>query len=101
MEIINSENFVDKTSKGVVLVDFYADWCGPCKMIAPVLEEIDQDMADVTIVKVDVDQNQGLAGQYGVQSIPNMIIFKDGKAVDQIIGFTSKTDIVSHLQALL
>lgn len=101
MEIINSNNFVEKIATGVTLIDFYADWCGPCKMIAPVLEEIDQEMANVTVMKVDVDQNQGLAGQYGVQSIPNLIIFKDGQAVDQIIGFTSKNEIVNHLQAQL
>lgn len=101
MEVINSSNFADKTASGVVLVDFYADWCGPCKMITPVLEEISQEMSNVNIVKVNVDQDQALAGQFGVQSIPNLIIFKDGKAVDQIIGFTSKNEIVNHLQAKL
>lgn len=101
MEIINSENFVEKTSTGVVLVDFYADWCGPCKMIAPILEEIAKEMTDVTIVKVDVDASGDIAAKYQVQSIPNLVIFKDGNAVDQIVGFTSKNDIVKHLQAQL
>ena len=101
MEIINSENFVEKTSTGVVLVDFYADWCGPCKMIAPILEEIANEMTDVTIVKVDVDASGDIAAKYQVQSIPNLVIFKDGNAVDQIVGFTSKNDIVKHLQAQL
>jgi thioredoxin 1 len=101
MENINSENFVEKTSTGVVLVDFYADWCGPCKMIAPILEEIAKEMTDVTIVKVDVDASGDIAAKYQVQSIPNLVIFKDGKAVDQIVGFTSKNDIVKHLQAQL
>lgn len=101
MVIINSENFVEKTSTGVVLVDFYADWCGPCKMIAPILEEIAKEMTDVTIVKVDVDASGDIAAKYQVQSIPNLVIFKDGNAVDQIVGFTSKNDIVKHLQAQL
>lgn len=101
MEIINSENFVEKTSAGVVLVDFYADWCGPCKMIAPILEEIANEMTDVTIVKVDVDASGDIAAKYQVQSIPNLVIFKDGNAVDQIVGFTSKSNIVKHLQAQL
>lgn len=101
MEIINSTNFNETIANGVVLVDFFANWCGPCKMIAPVLEEIDNEIAQVKIVKVDVDQNTALAGQYGVQSIPNMIIFKDGQAVDQIIGFVPKQDIVKKLEAQL
>jgi len=101
MEVINSDNFVEKISTGVVLVDFYADWCGPCRMIAPILEEIETEMSDVTIVKVDVDASADIAEKYQVQSIPNLVIFKDGKAVDQIVGFTSKNDIVKHLQEQL
>ncbi|MBM6840093.1 thioredoxin [[Clostridium] spiroforme] len=100
MEIINSSNFNEITSKGIVLVDFFANWCGPCKMLAPVLEETANEMKNVTFVKVDVDQEPGLAGKYGIQAIPHMVIFKDGKAVDSITGFVGKDVIVEKLNNL-
>lgn len=99
MKIITSQEFDATIASGIVLVDFFANWCGPCKMLTPVLEELDKELEQVTIVKVDVDQEQQLAGRYGVQAIPNLIIFKDGKAVDQITGFSPKGEIVKHLQA--
>ncbi len=98
MEILDTDNFDTKIAKGKVLVDFYADWCGPCKMLTPVLEEIDQELKDVSIYKVNVDNNQELASEFGVQSIPNLIVFQDGKAVDQMVGFTPKEEIIKHLQ---
>lgn len=100
MEIINSSNFNEVTSKGIVLVDFFANWCGPCKMLSPVLEEAAKEMTQVTFVKVDVDQEPALAGRYGIQAIPHMVIFKDGKAVDQITGFVGKDVIVEKLNNL-
>lgn len=100
MEIINSSNFNEITSKGIVLVDFFANWCGPCKMLAPVLEEAANEVKNVTFVKVDVDQEPGLAGKYGIQAIPHMVIFKDGKAVDSITGFVGKDVIVEKLNNL-
>ena len=101
MEIITSNNFEAATASGVVLVDFFANWCGPCKMMAPVLEEIAGEMNDIKIYKVDVDNDQSLASKYGIQAIPNLIIFKDGKAVDQITGFTAKGELVKRLEAQL
>lgn len=101
MEIINKTNFDEITSKGIVLVDFFANWCGPCKMLSPVLEETAKEMTNVTFVKVDVDQEPGLAGKFGIQAIPNLVIFKDGKAVDQITGFVGKDVIVEKLNNLL
>ncbi|GAA0456587.1 thioredoxin [Alkalibacillus silvisoli] len=93
MAIVNAtdQNFNNETSEGLVLVDFWAPWCGPCKMIAPVLEELDADMSDkVKIVKVDVDENQETAQKFGVMSIPTLIVFKDGEQVDQAHGFQPK-----------
>ncbi|WP_087971842.1 thioredoxin [Oceanobacillus rekensis] len=96
---VTDQNFTEETSKGLVLADFWAPWCGPCKMIAPVLEEIDGEMEEkVQIVKLDVDENQETAGKFGVMSIPTLLLFKDGNVVDQVIGFQPKealTDLIN------
>ena len=85
------QNFSQEISEGLVLVDFWATWCGPCKMIAPVLEELDAEMSDkVKIVKVDVDENQETAGKYGIMSIPTLLLMKDGETVDKVVGFRPK-----------
>ncbi|WP_042345461.1 thioredoxin [Bacillus massiliigorillae] len=93
MAIVNAtdQTFSNETSQGLVLADFWAPWCGPCKMIAPVLEELDGELSDaVKIVKVDVDENQETAGKYGVMSIPTLILLKDGEIVDKVVGFQPK-----------
>lgn len=88
---VTDKNFSEETGDGLVLVDFWAPWCGPCKMIAPVLEELDGEMEDkVKIVKLDVDENQETAGQFGVMSIPTLLLMKNGKVVDQVVGFQPK-----------
>lgn len=97
MAIVKADDktFSEETSSGVVLADFWATWCGPCKMIAPVLEEIDSEMSDkVKIVKLDVDENQETAGKYGVMSIPTLLLFKDGEIVEQVVGFQPKEALV-------
>ncbi len=91
---VNDQNFTQETAEGLVLVDFWAPWCGPCKMIAPVLEELDGDMSDsVKIVKLNVDDNQETAGKYGVMSIPTLLLMKDGNVVDQVVGFQPKESL--------
>lgn len=100
---INEGNFEEEVLKSekMVLVDFYADWCGPCKMLSPVIEGLAEKMEQVNFYKLNVDASSDIAGRYGVQAIPNLIIFKDGKAVDQITGFVPENEIVKHLQNLL
>jgi len=94
MAIVNvtDQSFKNEVEgSGTVLVDFWAPWCGPCKMIAPVLEELDQEIGDsVKIAKLNVDDNPESASRFGVMSIPTLIVFKDGQPVDKVVGFQSK-----------
>lgn len=95
---VTDQSFKEQTSKGLVVVDFWAPWCGPCKMIGPVLEELSDEMADkVTIAKLNVDENQQTAGQYGVMSIPTLLFFKDGEVVDQVVGFQPKEALEARI----
>ena len=104
MEIITQDQFEEKVLKSdkLVLVDFFATWCGPCHMIAPILEEISsQSNGDYEIFKIDVDENEQIAREYGIMSIPTMILFKDGQQVDKIMGFRPKDQIVEALNTNL
>lgn len=94
----NQENFNELISSGKVLVDFYANWCGPCKMIGPILEEIDSERNDINIVKVDVDNNSDLATKYGIMSIPTIILFENGVEINKHIGFLPKEEIINLIE---
>ncbi|TDQ39177.1 thioredoxin [Aureibacillus halotolerans] len=95
---VTDTNFREETGDGLVLVDFWATWCGPCKMIAPVLDELSEDLnGKVKIAKIDVDENQETAGQYGVMSIPTMLVFKNGEVVDKAVGYQPKEALAELL----
>lgn len=97
---VNNQNFEEVVLKSdkLVVVDFFATWCGPCQMLSPVLEEISHELSDVTIVKVDVDEAPQLAEKYGVFSIPNVVMIKDGKEIDRFVGFSSKEVVINNIK---
>lgn len=86
--------------KGVVLVDFYAEWCGPCKMTGPIIDQLSEEKKDIKFVKIDVDKNPDLASQYSVFSIPTFIVIKDGKVVHQFVGALSKETFEQELSKI-
>ncbi len=95
---LTTGNFVEETAKGVVMVDFWATWCMPCKAMAPVIEEIaSQTKGKVKVGKVDIDANGRLANQYGIQAIPTIMIFKDGQPVETLVGVQSKAAVINAL----
>lgn len=88
-------------AEGAVLVDFWATWCGPCRVLHPVLEEIDGERDDLKIVSLDIDENQKTAAQYEVLSVPTMILFKDGQMVDRMVGAMPKRRLLKQLEPAL
>lgn len=99
---LTNDNFKDTIAKGVTLVDFWAPWCGPCRMIAPVIEELAEEFdGKATIAKVNTDEEQDIAIQYGIRSIPTLLFFKDGELVDQMVGAAGKQVLADKLDSLL
>ncbi|MDB8793050.1 thioredoxin [Romboutsia sp. 1001216sp1] len=99
-KIINSTNFEQEVNDGVVVVDFFATWCGPCKMLAPIFEQLSVEMKDdAKFVKVDIDKSLEIARKYMISSVPTMMIFKDGKPVDTMVGFMPKESIKSKVES--
>ena len=102
-KIVNTGSFrgAVEENKGEVVVDFFATWCGPCKMLAPVFESVSEELNDAKFVKVDIDESLELAQKFGISTVPTMMIFKDGKVVDTLVGFMPKDSLKAKVEAHL
>ena len=102
-KIVNTGSFrgAVEENEGVVVVDFFATWCGPCKMLAPVFESVSEELNDAKFVKVDIDESLELAQKFGISTVPTMMIFKDGKVVDTLVGFMPKDSLKAKVEAHL
>lgn len=98
--VITKENFEDKVLKSEkpVLIDFWATWCGPCRMVAPIIEEIAEEYDTITVGKINVDEQPELSAAFGISSIPTMVVVKNGKITSQAVGYRPKEDIVKLLE---
>ncbi|AVK49365.1 thioredoxin [Clostridium sp. MF28] len=102
IKILKENEFKSEIKDGLVVVDFYADWCAPCKMLAPIFEELALEMKEtVKFVKVNVDNNQSVANEYNIASIPSLVIFKNGEMKDKLVGFRPKEDIKAEIESYL
>lgn len=102
VKALTDTTFEEATANGVTLTDFWATWCGPCRMQSPVIEQLDQEMGDkVAFNKVDVDENQATAAKFGIMSIPTLLIKKDGQVVDTLVGYHPKEAIEAKLNQYL
>ena len=98
-KIINSQEFDNTIESGVVGVDFFATWCGPCKMLSPVIDELSGELENVNFVKVDIDQSMDLAQKFKIVSVPTLKVFKNGEEVDTLMGFMPKEVLKSKVEA--
>ncbi|MEZ5198420.1 MAG: thioredoxin [Bacteroidales bacterium] len=100
LNILSDANFTEITKSGVSLVDFWAEWCAPCRVQGPIIDEVAEEIGDkAKICKLDIDHNQKTAKKFGIQSIPTILIFKDGKPVEKLVGIKSKRVLINALSA--
>lgn len=102
VQIFNEDNFNSEVleAKGVVLVDIFATWCGPCKMLSPIVDNVAEEVENVKVGKVNIDENTDLATEYGVRSVPTLLYFRDGELKEKIVGLQSKDQILSVLNSI-
>ena len=101
VEILNSDSFDGFIKKGISVVDFWATWCAPCRVQGPIVEDLAKEMKKVKFGKLDVDKNRQVAMKYGIRGIPTLIIFKDGKVVEKVVGLHQKEDLKKIIEAHL
>lgn len=102
IKILTEQNFNQQTKKGLMLVDFWASWCAPCKMMAPVLNDLAEDLTgNKAIGKLNVEQNQAIAAKFKVRSIPTMVLFKDGKEINRFVGIKSKAFLQNEINKMI
>ena len=98
MTVLKSTEFANAIASGTVLIDFYADWCGPCRMLSPIIEEIADEHDDIKVCKVNVDEESALAQRYNVMSIPMVVMFENGKITGQTVGYQPKDFLLRSLE---
>ncbi|MDR0825774.1 MAG: thioredoxin [Mycoplasmataceae bacterium] len=96
-QIKTFDEFKNIINKGVTFVDFFTTWCGPCKMLSPIVDEVSEEVTNMKFIKVDIDQMHDAAEVYGVQSIPTIIIFKDGKPINSFLGYRPKSEVLKFI----
>ena len=97
---VNTDNFQKEVlqSEKTVLVDFYADWCGPCKMLSPIIDEVAEEIENVKVCKINIDESRDLAGNYDIMSIPTLLVFKNGKVVNSSLGLINKEKVLNLIK---
>ena len=94
---VNSKNFNEEIKEGIVLVDFFANWCGPCKMLSPIVDQVSNEFSNVKFLKLNVDESSDIAGNYNIMSIPALLLFKDGVLISKSVGFISAEELKNFI----
>ena len=97
MKLVNKDTFDEEIKEGTVFVDFFAEWCGPCKMMAPIIEEVEKELTNIKFIKVNVDETEEIAMRYGIMSIPTFFLFKEGELSNKMVGGHSKQEVIDFI----